>query len=229
MAQEKFSVKLLTFLAGFDGFTAYSVILGVLFACGLGLPVPEDITLIAAGILAALGKISLTGAIIAGLVGVLVGDAFMFFIGRFYGYRVFKLPLFRRFFTEERIRMAKARVTANSQFICFTARFLPGLRSPIFLTSGILGVRPIVFFALDGIAALISVPVWVYVGWYVGGNIDTAAEVATKAQKWVIISVIIFIAGYLGIKKVIKKRKQEVLESEPKIPAIEESVPPSDS
>ena len=67
MAGEKFSMKLITFLSGFDGFTAYAVILGVLFACGLGVPIPEDITLLAAGILAALDKISFEGAMVADL------------------------------------------------------------------------------------------------------------------------------------------------------------------
>ena len=77
-----FSAKLLAFLSGFSGVTAYAIILGVLLACGLGVPIPEDITLIAAGLLAGLGKISLTGALIAGMVGVLAGDSFLFFLGR---------------------------------------------------------------------------------------------------------------------------------------------------
>ena len=229
MPQEKFSLKLIAFLSGFDGFTAYSVILGILFACGLGVPIPEDITLIAAGILAALGKISLMGAIIVGMIGVLIGDAFLFFVGRHYGYRVFKLPVFRSIFTEERIRLAKARVHANSKFICFTARFLPGLRSPIFLTAGILGVRPIVFFALDGFAALISVPIWVYVGWYVGGNLDNAMEVAGRAQKYVIVAVVVLVLTYILYKKWVSARKKEALESEPEIAALKGSVTPSDS
>src|SRR5680860_604710 len=52
----KFSVKLIMFLSDFSGITAYAAILGILLACGLGVPIPEDITLIAAGILAALGN-----------------------------------------------------------------------------------------------------------------------------------------------------------------------------
>lgn len=76
---ESFSAKLLSFLSGFSGPMAYTVILGVLLACGLGVPIPEDITLIGAGLLAGLGKISLAGALIAGFIGVLIGDAFLFF------------------------------------------------------------------------------------------------------------------------------------------------------
>jgi hypothetical protein len=68
--------QLLEFLQGFDGLTAYGVILGMLLACGLGVPMPEDITLLGAGILAGVESISLPGAIIVGFFGVLAGDAF---------------------------------------------------------------------------------------------------------------------------------------------------------
>lgn len=201
MESSSFSYKLIAFLSGFSGFTAYAVILGVLLACGLGVPIPEDITLVSAGVLAALGKISILGAMIAGLVGVLIGDTFLFFLGRFYGYKVFKLRLFRSVFTEDRIEKAKEKIVSNSRFICFAARFLPGLRAPIYLTAGIMGVKPIVFFTLDGLAALISVPVWVYVGYIFGNNLDKVLEVAMEVQGFIIAAVVLLIAGYFIWKK----------------------------
>ena len=198
---EGFSVKLLAFLSGFSGVAAYAVILGVLFACGLGVPIPEDITLIAAGLLAALGKISIGGALIAGFVGVMVGDAFLFFIGRHFGERVFALPIFRKIFTPKRVQLAQKRVRENSKFICFTARFLPGLRSPIFLTAGVLGVSPWTFFALDGLAALLSVPVWVVGAYWFGQNLDEALAFAKQMQVYLLIGLVVFIAAYVFYKK----------------------------
>lgn len=200
MPREQLSVKLITFLSGFDGITAYSVILGVLLACGLGVPMPEDITLVAAGILAGLKNISLAGAMIVGFVGVLLGDAILFFMGRKYGYKVFTLPGFRRIFTEARIAMARQRILQNSKFICFMARFLPGLRAPIYLTAGIMGVRPIVFVALDGFAALISVPVWIYIGYHLGDNIDETLQFVMRTQKWILIAVGIAVVSAIAWK-----------------------------
>ena len=52
MGSESFAGKAFIFLIGLSGFQAYVIILAVLFACGLGLPIPEDITLFAAGFLA---------------------------------------------------------------------------------------------------------------------------------------------------------------------------------
>ena len=186
---------LLEFLQGFDGVTAYAAILGLLLICGLGVPLPEDITLIGAGFLAALGAISLPGALVAGFFGVLLGDAILFNLGRRYGRAVFELPGFRRVFTPERVALAERKVLNNSQFICFTARFLPGLRAPIYLTAGIMGVRHSTFYLLDGLAAMVSVPVWVVGGWWFAlhVDIDTALHYAKRTQ-WAIFAVV-FAAG----------------------------------
>lgn len=208
-----FTLKLISFLSGFTSWQAYGLILGILLACGLGLPIPEDITLLSAGILAALGKISLLGAFISGLVGVLIGDCFMFFLGKKYGRKVFELPGFRKVFTEERIQIAEEKVHANSRFICFTARFLPGLRSPVFLTAGILGVPFKTFILLDGGAALISVPVWVYLGHLFGENLDTAIEYAKRTQALFFIGVVVIFIGYVIFKRRVKSKKTK----EPKI------------
>lgn len=201
---------LVLFLTSLSGLSAYAVILGLLLLCGLGLPLPEDVTLVSAGILAGMGNIHLSGALVAGFVGVLIGDAFLFTIGRTYGRRVFEWPVFRRVFTPKRVALAERKILSNSRFICFTARFLPGLRSPIYLTAGTLGVRPLIFYGLDGLAALISVPVWVLLGWWFGQNIDAALEFASSLQKWVLLGVVGLIIGYIAIKFVLKKRREKL-------------------
>jgi membrane protein DedA with SNARE-associated domain len=217
----KYSVKLITFLAGFSGPAAYAAILGILLACGLGLPVPEDITLIAAGMLAALKSISLFGAMLTGFAGVLAGDCILFFVGRKFGARVFLLPFFRTIFTESRIAIARRRVLSNSKFICFTARFLPGLRAPIFLTSGVMGVSPIIFILLDGTAALISVPLWVYLGWILGDNLDHALATALRAQKFVLIIMVVVVSSYGFYKwNSSRRRAKKLASSETQLPQV---------
>lgn len=207
MQHTKFSLTLITFLSGFSGATAYAAILGILLVCGLGVPIPEDITLISAGILAALGSISYFGAMVAGFIGVLLGDCILFFIGRRFGYRVFQLSLFKKLFSEKQLQIARLRIQNNSKLICFSARFLPGLRAPIYLTAGIMGVSPLVFLLLDGIAALISVPIWIHVGWYFGSNIDYAISIALKAQKYIFATAAILVLSYVFWR--IRKNKKE--------------------
>ncbi len=196
------------FVAGLSGIHAYAVILTVLLACGLGVPIPEDITLFAAGFLAFKGEISITGAFIVGLVGVLIGDIFLYTIGRRFGPAVFTWPVFRKMFTAKRIKSAEDRVQKNGRIICFTARFTPGLRSPIFLTSGILRIPFAVFIGMDGFAALISVPVCVYAAYFLGDQIERLFKIARTANIGIIAGVILLIAVYVGIK-IYRKRKAQ--------------------
>ncbi len=194
-------------LASFSGASAYAIICGVLFACGMGLPIPEDITIIASGILAALGKISIWGAFVVCMVGVLAGDGLLFFLGRKLGDNAFNLPIIRKIMTEKRKKLAKEKVLNNSKFICFVARFLPGLRAPTYLTAGAMGVKPSTFILLDGFAALISVPVWIYVGWFIGDKWDESMAIIKKMHMAIIIGIVILAVGYFFVKRYLNNKK----------------------
>lgn len=202
--------KIIEFFTELSGFEAYALILGVLFICGIGVPIPEDITLISAGILASMNQISFGGALISGLVGVLVGDTILFFIGARFGRRVFQWPVFSSVFTPERILKSEVAIQGHAKKICFTARFMPGLRAPIYLTAGILKVPFRTFIIQDGLAALLSVPVWVYLGYWFGENIDDAIELA-KDINVVIGSILAIGIAVILYFKIIKPRMQKEL------------------
>lgn len=208
-----FKEALLATLSGLEGTTAYAAIVGLLLICGLGVPLPEDITLIAAGILAspAVASINFWGGVAAGFIGVMAGDAFLYNLGRIYGRKAFQLPLIRTIMTPRRIALAERKIIRNSHFICFTARFLPGLRSPVFLTAGIMGVRPLVFYGLDGVAAMISVPLWVFVGHWVGENLDMAMKVAERVQLSLAVVGFTVVATYLLWRRMRKARRAQRL------------------
>ncbi len=200
MENETFANKVFALVIGLSGLQAYGAILVILFACGLGLPVPEDITLFAAGFLAFKGRISLTGAILVGMCGVLIGDTFIYWIGRKFGLRVLSWPVFRRMFTPARIKKAEEKIKRRARIICFTARFAPGLRAPIFLTSGILRIPFPVFFLMDAFAALISVPVWVLLAYFLGDKIEKIFEVAKTAKQGMLILLLILVVAVIIAK-----------------------------
>ncbi len=205
MSSESYVAKVFAFVIGLSGIQAYTAIIVVLFACGLGVPIPEDITLFAAGFLAFKGRISLTGAFLVGLLGVLVGDTFVYWIGRIFGRKVFAWPVFRKMFTAERMAYAEDKVQKNAKIICFTSRFTPGLRAPIYLTSGILRVPFPVFIGMDGLAALISVPVWICLAYFLGDQIEYLFEIAKTAKIAVGIALLMFVAIFIALK--IRKRR----------------------
>jgi membrane protein DedA with SNARE-associated domain len=205
MESATLSHDFINFLSSLNPPMAYLTILGILFACGLGLPIPEDITLLSAGILSAAGSLSIPGAFFVGYFGVLVGDAFLFFAGRKYGYKVFKIWPFKKIMTPERILLAERRIQKNAHMICFAARFTPGLRAPIYLTCGVLRVKPATFFTQDGLAALISVPIWIYLGHWFGSNLDQALALAHKIQIWIFVVLAVALSIYL-FRRYIKRR-----------------------
>ncbi|MEY2987812.1 MAG: hypothetical protein RJB13_1333 [Pseudomonadota bacterium] len=160
----------LTLLVGFFTQFGYLAVFSVLLACGFGLPIPEDVTLVAGGIISGLGYTHIATMILVGLGGVLIGDGLVFAFGRVYGQKVFEFRLIKKIMTPSRLESVQLKLAKHGRWIVFAARFIPGLRTPIFLTTGATGqVSLIQFFILDGLAALISVPVWVYLG-YLGAE-----------------------------------------------------------
>ncbi|WP_018152027.1 DedA family protein [Leeia oryzae] len=146
---------------------AYAAVFSVLLICGFGVPIPEDISLVAGGVIAGLGYADVDTMCVVGLAGVLVGDATMFIAGRVFGERVRCFPLVAKFLTEARYEAVQDKFHRYGKRVLFVARFLPGLRSPIFLTAGMTRKIPFWrFLLLDGFAALISAPFWVYLGYY---------------------------------------------------------------
>ena len=154
-------------------FTAngYLAVFIVLLACGFGLPIPEDITLAAGGIIAGIGAADVRLMCLVGIAGVLSGDALMFWTGRHFGERARQLRWIAWLLTPQRYARIEALFQRHGNRLMFIARFLPGLRTPIYLSAGM--TRRVSFWRflmLDGLAALLSVPLWVYAGYFGAEN-----------------------------------------------------------
>ncbi len=151
----------------------YLAVFAMLLICGFGVPVPEDVTLVTGGVIAGLGYADVDIMVIVGMAGVLLGDGLVFTAGRFQGQRIMALPAFRKVLTPERFAKAQAAFERWGRWVMFVARFLPGLRTPVFFTAGT--TKKVSFptwLLMDGLAALISVPVWVYLGYLGARNWD---------------------------------------------------------
>lgn len=136
----------------------------VLLLCGIGLPIPEDIVLMAAGALGFTEGRSWVEVAVLMYLGVMLGDSTIFMAGRYLGGRLRAAKWFQRYFSE--VKQAKVEVMFERYHstVLFVGRFLPGLRAPIFFTAGSMKVPYLKFLAFDGFAALISVPVFVWLG-----------------------------------------------------------------
>src|SRR5258708_30333697 len=83
---------------------AYLWLIGILLLCGLGLPIPEDISLIAAGYFSYKGVLQVHRAAVICLAAVLAGGSLAFFIGRDFCPGVLARPFAQPSFTPPRPR-----------------------------------------------------------------------------------------------------------------------------
>ena len=84
-------MDLLDTLIRFFTENGYLAVFVVLMICGFGVPIPEDITLVAGGVIAGLGYANVHVMCAVGLFGVLAGDSLMFIVGRVFGTRALRL------------------------------------------------------------------------------------------------------------------------------------------
>lgn len=85
----------------------YFVLFGLLFACGLGLPVPEDIPLTLGGFFIAHGKMQWLPAAVIAWCGIIGGDCVLYHLGKRYGLNITRLPLVGKHVTKARIEKAE--------------------------------------------------------------------------------------------------------------------------
>lgn len=161
------------FLEAFFVEYGYAAVFFVLVICGFGVPIPEDLTLVTGGVISGMGYTNPHIMFAVGMLGVLVGDGIMFAAGRIWGQKILRFKPIARIMTPKRYEQVQEKFDKYGNWVLFVARFLPGLRTAVFVTAGISRkVSYLRFIIMDGLAALISVPIWIYLGEYGAHNID---------------------------------------------------------
>jgi len=180
---------MLTLLETFFQQFGYAAVFFVLVICGFGIPIPEDVTLVAGGVISGLGYTNVHIMFFVGMAGVLVGDGLMFVLGRIYGTQILRFRPIAKLMPPKRYAQVQQQFDKHGNRVLFVARFIPGLRSPIFLTAGMSGkVSFWQWLIMDGLAALISVPIWIYLG-------DFGAE----NRDWLMHKIHQFQNGFMGL------------------------------
>ena len=148
----------------------YLAVFIALMICGAGLPLPEDVTPVAGGVIAGLGYANVHAMFGLCMFGVLLGDSAIFLLGHHYGARMMRWRLVAKVLTPKRYAMVQEKFDRYGNRMLFFARFLPGMRTTVYVTAGATHrVSTVRFLLIDTLAALISVPFWVYLG-YLGAN-----------------------------------------------------------
>jgi membrane protein DedA with SNARE-associated domain len=133
---------------------SYLAIIFVLVIAGSGFPIPEEVPVITGGVLAANGTLEPLPALLCCLFGAIAGDCVMYWVGYHFGQGVLREHRWwSRFVTPERESQIEQMFRRHGLKVFFVARFLVGLRTPVYLTAGILRVSFRRFFLIDMICA----------------------------------------------------------------------------
>jgi len=168
----------------------------VLMLCGLGLPLPEDVALLAGGFLVHRGVTHYPMTLAVALVGVVAGDNSLFFLGRRFGTGLVRYFGINRPGTKIQIDRIRDFMERHGHRAIFYARFLAGLRALIYLSAGSFGVTPTRFFMYDLLGALISVPIVVSIGYLFGGQLEVAIHYVGGFERVIWVVVVLSLAVY---------------------------------
>jgi membrane protein DedA with SNARE-associated domain len=151
---------------------SYLAIVAVMVATGFGLPLPEEAVVVVAGVFASQGKLDSTAALLCCIGGAIVGDLVVYGIGRHFGQSVVRKHRFWAHFVspETEARMERL-IGRHGVKVLFVSRFLVGVRTPVYLTAGILRVPVQRFLLADLFCASIVVSTFFFVSYYHGMTI----------------------------------------------------------
>lgn len=182
-----------------QGLLTYVLVFLMLLAGALGLPMPEDIALITGGILVSSGQSNLILMGVVCYVGIITGDFIIYRVGWLAGPTILRRRWARRYFTAQRIRSLRENLEKRTFFTILVARHLFYLRTATFLFCGAVRVSFTRFMVADAIAALITTPLMLGIGFVCGEHYGDILGVVNRVKElFGILGVLII--GYLYLR-----------------------------
>ena len=156
--------------------------------------------------------------IATGLAGILIGDSIIFRAGQTYGEKLLDTRLGRHISGERVQRIIHLFEKHGPKFI-MAARFVPGLRAVTYFVAGTTGVQYWKFILYDGLAACVSAPFWVVLGWWARKHNMYHRALALSFRVQCVLLAVIALVAITWITIVLVRRrarmKQQQLSSAP--------------
>ncbi len=165
------------------------------FVGNLGLPVPEESVVLAAGFLAGRDIMDLKAVVVVAFVSAVVGDNFGYMLGRTGGRQVLVRAANSSTWLRWRYMRFKSFFDVHGNKTVFLARFVAGLRFIAGPMAGALQMPFWRFFGWNVSGAAVWCAVVAYLGFLLGDQWETVARQFHSASPWVMIGAIVLIAG----------------------------------
>jgi membrane protein DedA with SNARE-associated domain len=181
-----------------DNFT-YLGIFAVLLLGSLGVPIPEEMPIIAAAVLSHEGLVRWWLALPVCLLGVLSGDMVLYWVGRLWSGQVFDWRLVRLVLSPEREQWLKAGYRRHALKTIVTARHVMGLRAAAFLTAGSANVPFWKFVVADAGAAFVGVPFAFGLAYFFTDQINAIMTDVHRTERWVGLAGLLALTALLAV------------------------------
>ncbi|HUG94023.1 MAG TPA: DedA family protein [Planctomycetaceae bacterium] len=172
-----------------------------LMLTGCGLPIPEEVGIVFAGVQSATGNLNPWLAFGCCIFGCLAGDSLNYAIGHFLGYGwIRRHKWFAKWFHVEREKQMEDLIARHGLKVFFAARFLVGVRGPMYLAAGILKVPYRRFIAVDAVCATIVVGLFFTLSYYFG---PAVIEWITEGERWMTVAAVLagmVVAGFFFVR-----------------------------
>lgn len=165
-----------------------------------GLPLPAVPTLIVAGALAAGGRLSLPGMVLAALLGCLLSDLAWFWAGRRYGAGVMRLLCRISLSPDSCVRQSELRFQRWRGQVLLVAKFVPGLSTIAPPLVGAMGLAPRTFVLFDGLGSLLWAGVAIGLGYLFADGVDHLLAALAGAGTFAAELVGSLLAAYILLK-----------------------------
>ncbi len=190
---------------------SYIAVFLVLVLCGIGLPIPEEITFIAAGIVARNIEANVWVMIAAGLCGIIAGDSLTYLFGHKFGLSLLTRWPFKRFLKQGNLDQARRFIDRHGSHAVFFAGFLAGVRAPTYFLCGSMGLSYFRFVLWDGARAVLTCPISVWLAWRLGpGAIDIIREYSHYMLGGLAVLLLVIVLRHLR-----QRRKQKAAPVQP--------------
>jgi membrane protein DedA with SNARE-associated domain len=187
---------------------SYLGIFLLLLAAGFGLPIPEELPVLTAGVLVGHEDTPLRWWIMLPvcIAGVVIGDGVLYGAGRLFGKRIVNNSWFQRkiLSKEKRLHIEK-NFHERGIWVLLGARLLPGIRSPVFLMAGVLRVPFGRFLLADGLYAIPGVNLLFWLAYFLTDQVLVVFNKVNEYRPLVAVGVLSAVVGILIYKFVVAR------------------------
>jgi membrane protein DedA with SNARE-associated domain len=197
----------------------YLAVGGLLFLEDFGIPVPGEITMIAAAVFAGCAACSGTGGhlnialvFLVGTLAAIIGDNLGFAVGHFGGRPVAERFGRYVFVTPQRLDRAATYFNDHGGKIVTVARFIDGLRQLNGLLAGIAGMHWLRFLAYNALGAVLWVGAWCTIGYLAGTHIVEIYDTFER-YKWYAVAALVLVVVAVIAYRVRHARRRDAAAS----------------